>query len=227
MCMCVWKALSVTSFRYLLSMFFAVLSFSSLLSEFQPLTYGQVITETPHSFRNVNIVRENPSSTPCQQGKTLKSYYLSFLLLQKCRHKVAAHACCGTSQQLGPDGWLTACAPGCMAALQCKLVSLPAELIEIERKKQILQKKEQGGRMGREALEAASIHLLKSVVLDCCCSQCSQSFSAGEGFQLPLSISGWLGTPQLEITSVLMLFIGQHRSCLSSLLYSLLCNHVI
>lgn len=91
-------------------------SLSSALSEFQPLTYGQVIMETSHSFKNGDI-RESPSGTPCQQGKTPKSYYLSFLLLQKCRHSVAARARRGTSQQLGPDGWLTACAPGCMAAL--------------------------------------------------------------------------------------------------------------
>lgn len=170
-------------------------SLSSLLSEFQPLTYGQVITETSHSFRNDNIIRESPSSAPCQQGKTPKLYYLSFLLLQKCRHKVAAHACHGTSQQLRPDGWLTVCAPGCVATLQYKFISLPAEMIEIERKKQTLQEKDQRSRMGREALEAASIRLLKSVVLDWCCSRSSQSFSSGEGLQLPLSVSGWLWTP--------------------------------
>lgn len=166
-------------------------SLSSALSEFQPLTYGQVIAETSHSFKNGDI-RESPSSTPCQQGKTPKSYYLSFLLLQKCRHSVAARARRGTSQQLGPDGWLTACAPG------CTLVQVTVFASRINRgwKEETETSREGAERQNGEGGFGSSKH--PSSLVGCTwllLSSLSQSFSSGEGFQLPLSVSGRLWTP--------------------------------
>lgn len=162
------------------------MSLSPSLNEFQPLTDGQIITGTFHSFKNGNIIKKKKSkqqTLPKRQNsknRTTRHFHSCRNAGTKLLHVHGTVPPVSQGLMVGGRVQLGAC-----LHFSARFTSLPAELIEIERKKQIRQEKEQRwdgeGGLGRSGKRP--VHFLKSAVLDGC-PCCSLSFKSGESYLL-------------------------------------------